>query len=362
MSKKTMNGLDVFRKMENVDGRYLSEADAFISLTEDESVPVGAKRSLRERFAFTRSGWFAAAVSTVVALGAVVLIIRAGGSGPSTVTRPDNTFTPAASAGVSEADTTLTLELPEEEPLDEVQTLAEYNYINPIGHENIKEEQDKANALSAYLDTLGINYDYITYNEHDQVCVMLPRNTEPETMYGRFMQELRAFRIYDTVLYDEGHDVMAGMFWVFTQNADGSLYLNKLGYDDNFVLTPLGEPGDWSADEIGGIAADVFADKQAEGWRIRFTQMEDRQWLNICVEVDETASVDGDGLSLLMNEVWRRMDKKLGMISVSFCRSDAGTDDVLADFYIDYKTCHYGAESASGNISVWETPTIPICE
>mgnify|MGYP003329601704 FL=1 len=88
--------------------------------------------------------------------------------------------------------------------------------------------------------------------------------------------------------------------------------------------------------------------------------MEDKEWLSICFEIDETMTVNGDRLSLLMNEVWRRMNKSVGLISVYF--SYPGDTDTRADFFIDYVNTISGGGSNETNIGGWNQPSIPMYE
>lgn len=131
MSKKYVSGMTAFESMEDIDRRYLAEADAFIGLNEESIAP--AKRSLRDRLSFMSTGWFAAAVSAVVALGAVVLIVRAGHNAPI-VTRPNAASHAAAPTAAERTDnrtddaalydTSASLEADENDPAVEAETTA----------------------------------------------------------------------------------------------------------------------------------------------------------------------------------------------------------------------------------------------
>ena len=533
MSKKNVTGLEAFKKLENIDNRYLTEADSFISLTESEAELVAEKRSLRDRFAFTQTGWFAAAASAVVALAAVVFIVRAG-DGPNTVRRPEHGFTPASNVGesvnaVSEDETVLTAELPEDvcsgiyaygkndkywndltdeeqaqarkvhvkqdchiysgvggfcvvcgvaddphihvynestgtclicglvdtatdalrsrpdgwEGLSDVEKAAiqaelasigndaldpraqhkiaakeewrknhpqeaeatvtrtwddltdeekaqieeilrnqhlhvydknggaciicgqkdgSYEMLRehlPCNHRMTAEEQEKAALIAAYLDDLGIAYGYVAYND-EGIVVTTPKGAYPDTHYGRIQLELQGDRIA-AALVGKNMPVKEMAWWIFNENEYGFLSMQTC-HSGEFIAPPITHNAyrEWTDEELLAVVSGVFDDELADDWSVRFAQMEDKEWLSICFEIDETMTVDGDRLSLLMNEVWRRMDKSVAMISVYF--NYPGDTDTRADFFIDYINTYAGCGTNGKNIGGWSQPSIPTYE
>lgn len=513
MSKKYVTGLEAFKKLENIDNRYLTEADSFISLTEDASEPVCEKRTLSDRLEFTRTGWFAAAVSAVVALAAVVFIVRAGGNAQSTVPGPTAAGTPTPSIGENvdagnetECETVQTVEQPEDdhrsvyaygkndkywndlteeeqkqagrihgkqdchiysavggfcvvcgtlddphihvynestgtcmicglvdtaadglrsrpndwEGLSDVEKAAvirelaaipaeaettvtrswddltdeekaqleemlrnqhlhvydrnggtclicgqkdgSYEMLRehlPCNHRMTAEEQEKAARIAAYLDELGIAYGYVAYND-EGIVVTTPKGAYPDTFYGRSQLELQGYRIA-AALVGKNMPVKELAWWIFNENEYGFLSM-QMRHSGDSGAAPITHNAyrEWTDEELLAVVSDVFGEKLADGWSVRFARMEDKEWLSICFEIDETMTVDGDRLSLLMNEVWRRMNKSVGLISVYF--SYPGDTEPRAYFFIDYVNTISGGGSNETNIGGWNQPSIPMYE